>query len=361
MMLGKERILAALAGQEPDRLCWSPLIDPYFTTSLPEQGYDECDVPDAVRLAGGDIIERHCPTVQRVEDGSITRHFKRQSDVEREVIETPVGSLTTERRISATGHTNYLYKRPILTLEDLKTYEYLLEHTSYVEDFDAFRERMHVIGQDGIATSSGPMTPLQEFFQAMSGIENTIYLLNDHPAEIEACFALMHEKNVEVYRLICEGPTQVVIDYENTSSTVLSPNYYLRYCAPLIDEYADICHQAGKWFITHMCGKLTAFSEPLREGRQDGIDSVCPPSTGDLWAHEAREAWGEEKVIIGGIDPAVLVWMSVDEVKDYITYVLNRMPTFRRFILSTGDATAYGTPLENLRAVGEIVAKYGWK
>jgi hypothetical protein len=361
MMTARERILSTLDGQETDRLCWSPLIDPYFTSSLPEQGYGEKDVPDALRLVGADIIERHSPTVLKVEDTSIVRRVERKSGVEREVIETSVGNLTTERRLSTAGRTDYISKHAIATVEDVKIFQHLMEHTNYREDFHAFRERVRLIGDDGIATSSGPMSPLQEFLQTLCGVENTIYLLMDHQTEVEACFAVMHEKNKEAYKLICQSPTEVVIDYENTSSTVISPRFYRTYCAQLIDEYADLCHEAGKWFITHMCGKLSVFSEQIRHGRQDGVDSVCPPETGDIWAHEARAAWGKEKIIIGGVEPAALVRMSVEETKAYVNRVLDLMPTFRRFILSTGDATAYGTRVEILRAVGEVVAEYGWK
>lgn len=62
-MTGRERVMASLHGQECDRLCWSPLIDNYFTSSLPAQGFQRTDWQDAYRLVGADIIERHTPTI----------------------------------------------------------------------------------------------------------------------------------------------------------------------------------------------------------------------------------------------------------------------------------------------------------
>ena len=115
-----------------------------------------------------------------------------------------------------------------------------------------------------------------------------------------------------------------MIDYENTSSTVMSPAFYRQYSDPFINEYANICHAAGKLFITHMCGKLSAFNRELRQGRQDGVDSLCPPTTGDIWAHEARAAWGGDKIIIGGVEPAALARMDERETRAYVTHVLDR-------------------------------------
>jgi hypothetical protein len=40
--------MASLRGKHTDRLCWSPLVDQYFISSLPAQGYPELNVPDAV-------------------------------------------------------------------------------------------------------------------------------------------------------------------------------------------------------------------------------------------------------------------------------------------------------------------------
>ena len=381
-MTGKERLAASLRGEETDHVSWAPLIDPYYTSWLAAQGYggpdaprvvledreglwseekDALDIPFAIRLVGGDILERHSPTIREVEDSSITRRFVTRGAEQLEIVETPVGSLTTERRYSSVGHTTYISEHPISSVEDLLVLQYVMEHTHYEEDFDAFRDRLRVIGDDGIPTSDGPQSPIQHFYMFLCGVQATTYMLLDHPSEMAECFAVMHRKHLEQYRLACESPTDVVIDYENTSSTVMSPAFYRQYSEPYINEYADICHAASKLFITHMCGKLSAFNADLRQGRQDGFDSLCPPTTGDIWASEARAAWGADRILIGGVEPAALARMDVRDTRAYGTRVLDQMPTFRSFVLSTGDATAYGTPVENLRAVADVVARYPWR
>jgi uroporphyrinogen-III decarboxylase len=61
------------------------------------------------------------------------------------------------------------------------------------------------------------------------------------------------------------------------------------------------------------------------------------------------------------VEPAALARMDEAETRAYVTRILDQMPTLRRFILSTGDATPYGTPVENLRAVADVSASYPWK
>jgi hypothetical protein len=381
-MSGKERLMASLRGEETDHVSWAPLIDPYYTAWLTTQGYggpdaprveiddqeglwseetDALDIPYAIRIVGGDILERHSPTIRKVEDSTINRRTVARGSDQVEIVETPIGCLETVRRYSNVGHTRYISKYPVSTVEDLKIIQYLMEHTHYVPDFDRFRARAAVIGDDGIPTSDGPQSPIQHFYMFLCGIQATTYMLLDHPDAMAECFAVMHQNHLEQYRLTCESPTDVVIDYENTSSTVMSPAFFRKYSDPFINEYADICHTAGKTFITHMCGKLSLFNPELRDGHQDGVDSLCPPTTGDLWAHEARAAWGAGKVIIGGVEPAALARLDERGIRAYAAHVLDQMPTFRRFILCTGDATPYATPVENIRAVQDVVEHYPWK
>ena len=110
--------------------------------------------------------------------------------------------------------------------------------------------------------------------------------------------------------------------------------------------------------MTHMCGKLKGIIKQLDEGMMDGIDSVCPPTTGDLWAHEALEGL-PGKVIVGGIEPPALKRMSVIETEIYAREVLEKSECLDRLILSTGDATSYDTPVKNLEAITRMVKKYG--
>jgi hypothetical protein len=358
-MSGRERVLAALHGEECDRLCWAPLIDGYFTSSLPDQGFAVVDVPDACALVGADVIERHSPTYTTLLDENIFTRVERKGDHEIEFLETPVGSLITER-----GYRHgsmHVIRWPVQTIEDVKIWQYVSEHTHFSQDYASFEQRDHKIAENGIATASGPSTPITNFLEDLCGIETTYYLMADHLPEMETCFEAIQAKNLERYHVLAESPSQVIIDYEDTSSTMISPAYYQRYCAPLMDEYAGICHAYGKLFITHMCGKLSKFNPQLKAGLQDGIDSVCPPTTGDLWAHEGRAAWGEQKIIIGGIEPSAIERMTVEQTRGYILKILDAIPVFSRFILSTGDATAHGTPVENLRAVTEIIKSYPWK
>lgn len=159
-MTGKERILASLRGQPVDRLCWSPLIDRYFIRSLPSLGYPALNVPDTVRLIKADVMERHCPVVDLKDDSTIKRYSRPTSTGRIEIIETPVGSLTTEIvDHKATGR-DHIHKFAVETLDDIKTFTYINEHSFLIEII-----RLIMNGRKGSAmmASLPPKVPLLLF------------------------------------------------------------------------------------------------------------------------------------------------------------------------------------------------------
>lgn len=354
-MTKRERILSALHYQPVDRLPWSPLVDNYFISSLPSQGI-YMQIIEAMRYIGCDIMERIPEAPSRYRD--ITLRTEECNGITRLYYDTPVGSIYQESRNS--GNTNFIYKHLIQKPEDIKIYQYVVEHMEHVVDVDGFKARDAYIGEDGIAVPTGFASPIEQLFEVVSTIEDTVYLMSDYPEEMEELLAVMHQSNIQYYKMLAEHPSEVVFNYEDTSSTFLSPSLYRNYCAPMINDYARILHGAGKTFITHMCGKLSAFSEMIGAGEQDGIDSVCPPSTGDLYPWDAREQWGDRKVIIGGLDPSALAGMSVEQSVEAVREIMDRMPNLQGFILSTGDAVAYGTPIGNLKAITDYLNEKGW-
>ncbi len=356
-MSGRERILAALHSKEVDRLPWAPLIDPYFINSLPQQGLDY-DFIQACTYIGNDIIERHvCGPTATYQN--VTQRREENGNIMREYFDTPVGSVFVEH--TKTGETSYVSKHMVESVEDMKIFSYICENTIYTPNIDAFIQRDKEIGDRGIASLSGPMSPVQEMLQFISGVENTVYLLMDYPDEMEALFDTMHQRNKKQYDLLLEYPCDYIFDYEDTSTTVMSRTMFQDYSLPAINDYSDMVHQHNKTFITHMCGKLTGFVDLIAKGRQDGIDSVCPPQTGDLYPWNAREAWGKEKVVIGGIDPPSLVSMTKEQTLQTVLDVIQNVKNKHGFILSTGDAVPFGAPIEHLKAISQLIALLGPK
>lgn len=350
----RERLFNALNKKEVDRLPWSPVIDNYFISSLPQQGYS-FEIIEAMRFIGNDILERHVASPKELTN-NIEVRIEKAGGITRYYHETPVG--TIHHDTCDTAQTVVESKHRIQTIEDAKVYQYIVENTHFTPDISAYTARAKYIGDDGLPTLSGPASPIQECLQHLAGIENTVYLMGDYPSEMDELFFAIHERNKRCYNVLAQYPCPVVFNYEDTSTTVMSRNMFENYSLPAINDYSKMMCDAGKIFITHMCGKLQGFSELISRCNADGIDSVCPPTTGDVYPWVARRNW-PDKVIIGGIEPPALSRMSIEETLCTVVKIIKNMPTFQGFILSTGDAVPFGTPIENMIAVTRLIEKIG--
>lgn len=355
-MTKKERVLAALYKKETDRIPFSPLCDDYFASSLEKQNHPY-DLLRALRYIGADIVERHSPCCEVRYGGGITVESREVGGGKREThFITKYGEIYD--RFYFQNGAMYTEKHLLSTPEDVKVMTHIARNTQYIPRFELFEERKKAIGDDGIPTPTAPCSPLLETLQVLCGLENTTYLLLDEEDAMREMFAALHERNKNYYRLICDLDTPVVFAYEDTSTTIMSRDWFQSLAAPCLNEYAKILHGAGKLYITHMCGKLSGFSEDIAKILSDGIDSVCPPTTGDMECWDAKSAFGG-KVIIGGIEPSSLVMKSEEAILSHVSEILERMRGGRGFILSTGDAVPHGTSVELLKKIADLVAREG--
>jgi hypothetical protein len=383
-MTGRERIKAVFDGKRPDCVPFAPLIGRYYVMSLPALGIplgtiapyppaEAAGVPESlkrdlclheietIKYVGADVLYRHIIPYRIEYGGGVEafadgrRDYIHPVPVLRSGFSTPRGKLVEETRESK--GTEYIAKHLLESEEDFRLFMDVLDAARVVPDYTPYTEFDDYIGEDGIATVTGPVTPIQDLLQFKAGVERTVFTLLDSPALTAELFGKMHELNKTIYRVLAESPAEVIITYEDTSTTIMGPDWYEQYCRRELDDYSDILHAAGKLHIVHMCGKLRGLTGLVAAGKMDGIDSVCPPETGDLEPGDAVRQI--KKLIIGGLDPAYLAAANADNCKKYALEKLRQIPAGSPFILCTGDSTAAGTPVENLKTIAAAVKEFG--
>lgn len=372
-MSSRERLRAALAGESTDRVPWSPCVDGYFLSSLPEEG--KLDEAGLHRAIGSDALLRHVMVFTRSSPGlgpltRVTDNPRIELRVERiekgghrVFYETPVGTLTEEFRTNPQSpNIPWFLKRKLETIEDVKVYMYALETSRYEPHPGPFERTVERLGDDGLVTTSGPASPMETLINIEMGVEAVTYALRDHPEVMEECFSLMHEFHLRAYQIIAESPAEVVISYENTSTTLTSPAAYRRFDLRHCNDYAAVCRGAGKTYLTHMCGRLSGFAEDLSRSRQDGFIDIAPAPTGDVRMGEAKRTWARDRVLAGGIDATASTSLSPDAMRRYVWDILDEVReeagTLRKFVLGTGDALPKGAPLPTLCAVSRATREY---
>jgi uroporphyrinogen-III decarboxylase len=382
-MTGRERILAALNKETVDRIPFVPLIGPYTLMDMPEEvagkatGWGLFDPPRMIaasRALGCDLMIRHvaatgpfgtgAPHLQSL--GGFAPLIEVKTEFKdgqlSETLTTPVGSVTGRWKFTdRVGVIPHLVKYVVNNYEEMNIFHYAVEHMNtepVAANYDAFLEIDKMIGDEGIPTASISNSPLMFLIEMAWGLESTYLLLHDHRDEVEDILDKLHASLKRYVEVLAASPAQVVIQYENTSTTLLSPTIFRRYCLPYLNDYADILKRAGKIHLIHMCGTLHSLVDDIAQGHFNGICDVAPPPTGDLPLDEAA-AKLPGKVVIGGIDANTFICRDAELVKAEVSNLIQHIKPFRGVLLGSGDVTPRGTPVENLRTIRSLVDTIG--
>ena len=133
---------------------------------------------------------------------------------------------------------------------------------------------------------------------------------------------------------------------------------FREHCLPYLNTYADILAEAGKIYLVHACGTLSAFTDDLRSGRFHGMCDIAPPPTGDLPLDEAAAELGG-KVVVGGIDANTFISPDDDAIQEKLTDLIESLKPHSGVMLGSADTAARGTTIERFRQIQRLVETVG--
>jgi len=328
---------------------WTPIINGATLSTYPQEVMEK-GAMEFTKYIGADVLLRGGAVGTRNPAVEALSH----SDSHFRYVEyrTKVGSLYEKYKRSR------LMERQIKTVEDYKVMEYILENQQCVENYDAFLNADRAVGDAGIVTVGIRPSPVQHLLQFEMGVEKFCYDLSDHTQEIENLMALMHEKNKEVYEVAAASPAEFIMLYENTSTTMISPEIYEKYSLNHVKDFVDIMHAHGKLAIVHMCGKLNKLLPLIKKTGLDAIDCLTPEPTGDVDFSDAYRIFGDEFVIHGMLDPSKFSQRPIAEIEGSIEALLTADVLSKPFVFCTAADGLAGIPIEKFQAIGKIMQKY---
>jgi hypothetical protein len=250
----------------------------------------------AIHLNLGSFYRQSYDSTIRVTSGIRGEHYCHRFD-------TPVGSVEERREWSPSTYSWPITRHMIQGLEDLKVIRYVFERVEYAADWDQFHEVDAQVGDLGLPLVQVPYSGLGFFMSRYAGVEQTVMLATDEPAEFEATLAAINAAHARVCQLMAEGPSQVLFHSDNLSSDTQSPPWVRRYSGDCYRTMTRIAHQHGKPIVTHIDGRLRGLLSATRELGFDGADAATPAPWGDLTPAQCRAEAGPTYLLSGGVSP----------------------------------------------------------
>jgi len=368
-MTNRDRILAILDGQTPDRIPWIPRLQIWYDAAckgdtLPAE-YHGMSLREVERAVFGGTAGRD-GFIYREELHGVEIRTHRVNDMET-VTEyvTPAGTLstrfrTTERlraRAIQDAQVEFLLKRR----EDYRAVEYLIEHTRVAPAYDEYEQYEREVGGDGYPMVNCGDCPLHHWMRALVGYDQAYFHLHDYPTEVERLLdVLTDHARANVWPHLLESPARLIMHGHHLSSQMTPPPLFDRYILPYYEELSPHIRARGKVLALHADNDTRLiFSQIERAGFGMAECFATAPMVETTMA-EARAAWGDRVIVFGGVPSVILEDPYTDEqFERYIDELFRTIAPGRAFILGIADNAMPDTKIERIRRVTEIVRQRG--
>jgi hypothetical protein len=335
-----DKIVAFFNGVPTGELLW--YLDYNEAINLPAHISSRLELYEELNCT---YIDGAGPSTTERYDATLTVCEHQENDILIKKITTPLGLL---EYATQNGHPAAY---PVRTCHECEVLQYIYEHILMEPGAWPVNIPLHQIG---LVDSS----PVQRLLQYEMGMENFYYLATDHASSLESLLVAMHRVQMKRTEAACKRDVGIVYQAENTSTTMISPNFYEKYSLPQLKEQADYVHRHGKKFILHMCGLLNGLLDLIKQTGIDGIHSVTPAPVGDTPFELVYEKFGNAFPIQGRFGSTQWYGLSCDEIRDnlrkIISFDLLRNRPFVLLVTADGIKVEY-EELKKLQAVFEDI------
>ena len=352
-MTSKERIEAAMRNEPLDRLPFWPKLDPAYENKWGKTNswFHEFIGSDYMGGVGNSFreIRRNTSYSENVNGPDFEAQFI-----------TPNGTLVQRKRFDVDSQSWHPTEFPIKTKQDLGIMASWYRDAEVVYDSDLREKaalRYKSYGDKAYVGESIGETSLMYLVEWLAGVEQAHYLLADHPDEVEDLFDAIHKNFLRRFEISVEhSPADTLALTENTSTTLISPDQYKKYCFPQICEYGNIVKKAGRHIYLHMCGHLKAILPVLNELPVTAFEAFTPPTVANTTFYDGRTAC-PDKCLIGGTNAAIWL-MPAEKIISYIEENLDILPHHRGLFPSSAGVMPPASDPEKIKKVKDWLDTY---
>jgi Uroporphyrinogen decarboxylase (URO-D) len=154
-------------------------------------------------------------------------------------------------------------------------------------------------GKYPVIACTDTASSIQHMLQHETGVANLWYLLIDEPELVEEAMEIWQELLRQKYLITQKVAAIGWYQAENTSTSMISPDYYQQYSMNHIKMFANMASAAGCRTLVHMCGRLYDIMPFIRDTGINGIHSLTPPTTGNVSFEYAYKIMPDDSLIMG--------------------------------------------------------------
>jgi hypothetical protein len=187
----------------------------------------------------------------------------------------------------------------------------------------------------------------------------SLRLLKDPPF-LKRLLSAATDRAIEVaLTLIGAGVNAIVmdIDYCHQAGPWISPRHFEEIVYPLLKRQVDAIHGAGAFAIKHTDGRTWPILDLLLRAGIDGLHGIQPSAGMELAA--LREKCGPHVTLLGAMEGPVLINSRPDEIRDLVRQQIQAAGQHGGLVMSSGNSIQLGVPPQNYLAMLDGLRTFG--
>lgn len=366
-MTHRERLLAVLEGQLPDRLPWFPRLEMWYGAhhpagTLPEkyQGWDVRSIYRDLDLG----YHGKWGQAYRIEINGAETVTRRNGEETRVETMTPVGTVSTLTRSSAElraqGVGGLEIEHWIKGPHDYPVVQWIYEHSRVVPTYDEFLAFDAACGDEGVAMVNTPWNPAFYLFGQLIGWNDCYFHLQDYRPQIDRLLGVMRDFYPEIHHVCADSPARVINHGAHFHSVMTPPPVFREFFLDELKTAVQLYHEHGKLVMFHGDADLSGLEELILEVGYDIAECLVTHPMVEITLERFLAVWGDRIVIWGGIPSIILCEPFTDEqFEQYMRQLFRTIAPGRAFILGVADMLVPATRWERFLRVGEMVHAWG--
>ena len=193
----------------------------------------------------------------------------------------------------------------------------------------------------------------------MDMVDFSLQLVDD-PEFVKRLLAASTERAIQVALSLVEAGVDAIVmdtDYCHQTNPWISPGQFKELVLPLLRRQVDAIHSAGAYLIKHTDGKTWPILDMLISAGIDGLHGIQPSAGMDLAA--LKEKYGSRIALFGAVEAPYLIDSQPDEIRDLVHRQILSAGKGGGLVLTSSNSVQLGVPPENYVAMLQALREYG--
>ena len=248
-------------------------------------------------------------------------------------------------------------RRPDMTIDDLPDSEMPFAVDS--SELAAVRHVIQELGETHFIVGRSPVDGTFPF-QETVGMEEFLIRMIDDPEFVRRAIDVYVARSICYIAAMLDAGCDAIMttdDYSDNRGPIMGRDRFREFVLPGLVRQSDAVHARGGVFIKHSDGNVWSILDALVEAQVDGWHGIQPSIGMDLAM--LKDQHGDSLCFFGGVNCETLVAGTTEQAQAEVRYAIQQAGPGGGLVVTSGNVLQPGTKLENYLAAREATRMYG--